>query len=254
MCWGPGVLGVRRGRSGARRRGPQGQELTFLYSLYFFRLNSYRFYKGGIAYAYNPKLVDKGDVPKSAKDFLNPRFAGKIITTYPHDDDVTLYLYSTIVQKYGWQFMDGLVKNKPAYVMGHLGVAQKIAAGEFALTFDTIISLTLIEKNRGGSTELAIPEEDPMPIWPQTSAVFKGAPHPNAAKLYLAWYLSKEQPSRIGSWSPRTDVDPPAGFKPIDQYKLENSFREFITDEAKVVELRKKFEEYIGPVKGEAYR
>lgn len=68
-----------------------------------------------VAYAYNPKLVDKGDVPKSARDFLNPKFAGKIISTYPHDDDITLYLYDTIVRKYGWQFMDGLMKNKPGH-------------------------------------------------------------------------------------------------------------------------------------------
>ena len=60
--------------------------------------------------------------------------------------------------------------------------------------------------------------------------------------------------SRVGSWSPRTDIEPPAGFKPVGQYKLANNFREFITDEANVVDLRKKFEQYIGPVKGEAYR
>ena len=96
-----------------------------------------------------------------------------------------------------------------------------------------------------------------MPIWAQTAAVFNGGPHSNAARLYLAWYLSKEQQhgmSRIGRWSPRTDIDPPAGLKPIAQYKLANGFREFITDGAKVAELRKKFEDYIGPVKGEAYR
>ena len=211
----------------------------------------------GLVYAYNPKLVDTGDVPRSAKDFLNPRFAGKIVSTYPHDDDITLYLYHTIVERHGWQFMDGLMKNTPAYVMGHLGVAQKIAAGEFALTFDSTVSSTMGAKRRGGSIELAIPDDDPVPIWAQTAAIFKGAPHPNAARLYLAWYLSKEQQQRmhrVGSWSPRNDVEPPAGFKPIDQYRLARGFREFITDGAKVAELRKKFEGYIGPVKGEAYR
>jgi len=211
----------------------------------------------GIAYAYNPRLVARGDVAKSAKDFLNPKFMGKIISTYPHDDDITLYLYSTIVEKYGWEFMAGLMKNKPSFVQGHLGVAQKIAAGEFALTFDSVVDLTLSEKNRGGSIELTIPEDDPMPIWAQTAAVLKGAPHPNAARLYLAWYLSKEQQhrmTRLGRWSPRADIEPPTGFKPIADYTLANRFREFMGDEAKVVDLRKKFEAYIGPVKGAEYR
>lgn len=210
-----------------------------------------------IAYAYNPKLVDKGDIPKSAQDFVNPKFMGKIISTYPQDDDITLYLYDTMVRKHGWQFMDGLMKNRPVFVMGHLGVAQKIAAGEFALTFDATTTQTLGVKRGGGSLELAIPEADPMPIWAQIAAIFKDAPHPSAARLYLAWYLSRElqhRMNRIGRWSPRTDVEPPVGFKPILEYNVANDFRAFITDDAKVVELRKKFEQYIGPVKGEAYR
>lgn len=211
----------------------------------------------GIAYSYNPKLVNKRDIPKSAKDFLNPKFMGKIITTYPQDDDITLYLYHTIVQRHGWQFMDGLMKNRPSFVKGHLGVDQKIGAGEFALTFDATTVTTMSVKAGGGSIELVIPADDPIPIWAQTAAVFRGAPHPNAAKLYLAWYLSRDQQhrmSRVGTWSPRPDVDPPTGFNPLSQHKLANNFREFITDEPKVVELRKKFEEYIGPVKGEVIR
>ena len=211
----------------------------------------------GIIYAYNPKLVDQRDIPKTAKDFLRPGFMGKIISTYPHDDDVTLYLYHNIVEKQGWGFMDGLMKNKPSFVMGHLGVAQKIAAGEHAVTFDATTTQATAEKNRGGSLEVVIPE-DSFPIWAQTVGIFKGAPHPNAAKLYLAWYLSDEQQKRMvqrgGRWSPRNDLAPPAGFRQITEYRIADKFREFITDDSRIEGLRKKFEEYIGPVKGEAYR
>jgi ABC-type Fe3+ transport system substrate-binding protein len=210
-----------------------------------------------IIYAYNPKLVDKADIPKTAKDFLRPKFMGKIISTYPHDDDITLYLYHIIVEKHGWSFMDGLMKNKPAFVMGHLGVAQKIAVGEFALSFDSTSTQTTGEKVRGGNIESVIPG-DPMPIWALTAGIFKGAPHPNAAKLYLAWYLSDKQQQQMvkrgGRWSPRSDMPPPEGFRPINDYNLADKFREFITDDARIPGLRKKFEEYIGPVKGEAFR
>lgn len=211
----------------------------------------------GIIYAYNPKLVDKRDVPRSAKDFLKPLFLGKIISTYPHDDDITLYLYYGVVEKHGWGFMDGVMKNKPSFVMGHLGVVQKIAAGEFTVAFDATTTQAMAEKNRGGSLDVVIPE-DTFPIWAQTAATFKGAAHSNAAKLYLAWYLSEEQQNRMvkrgGRWSPRNDLAPPAGFRPITEYRIANRFREFITDDDKIPALRKKFEAYIGPVKGEAYR
>ena len=55
-----------------------------------------------ITYAYNSAAVKPEDVPKSALDFLKPQFMGKVITVYPADDDATLYLFHTIVQKYGW--------------------------------------------------------------------------------------------------------------------------------------------------------
>ena len=47
------------------------------------------------------------------------------------------------------------------------------------------------------------------PVFTLTGGIFKDAPHPNAAKLYLTWFLAKEQQSRVGSFSSRADVPPP---------------------------------------------
>lgn len=80
---------------------------------------------------------------------------------------------------------------------------------------------------------------------------FKDAPHQNAAKLYITWFLAKEQQSRTGTWSTRLDVPPPLGLKPIFEYQLANYFRSFITNEKLTEELRKRFEGYVGKPKGE---
>ena len=210
-----------------------------------------------LSYGFNTKAVDEGERPRSAQDFLHPRFAGKIISTYPHDDDVTLYLYDGIVRKYGWGFMEGLMKNRPQFVQGHLGVSQKVASGEFPVTFDTVLSFTLMEKRRGAPTDVQIPMDIPMPIWAQTAAVFREARHPNAARLYLAWYLSREQQhrmNRVGTWPTRADVEPPEGLKPLTEYNTANDFRAFMRDEQRIAELRKRFEQIIGHVGGPAYR
>ena len=79
---------------------------------------------------------------------------------------------------------------------------------------------------------------DYLPIWPLTAAVFKNAPHPNAAKLFLSWLLEPEQQEKLGTWSPRSDVAPPAGEKPILSYKVANDYRAFLTDQAQVAALR----------------
>ena len=89
---------------------------------------------------------------------------------------------------------------------------------------------------------------DPTPIWPLTGAIFKDAPHPNAAKLFMSWLLEPEQQSSIGTWSARSDVPPPEGIKPILSYQVVNDYRQFLGNEAQVVDLRKRFEGYTGPV------
>ncbi len=158
-------------------------------------------------YGYNPNLVKPEDVPRSAVDFLQPRFKGKVVSCYPAD------------------------------------------AGESLVTFDTIASISMDQKNQGLTQAIAFSQDDPLPIWPYTAAIFKAAPHPNAAKLFLSWYLSPEQQAKTGNWSSRSDVPPPYGWKPILSYKVVNNYREFLTNTIQLAELRKRFEVYTGPVK-----
>jgi ABC-type Fe3+ transport system substrate-binding protein len=200
-----------------------------------------------IAYAYNTKLVAAADVPKSALDFLKPAFRDKLISVYPHDDDAALYLFHLIVQKYGWSYMDRYMANKPHFIQGHLPVARAIAEGKMAATLDATVTTAGSLKRDGAPIEIAFSEVDESPVFTVTGGIFKDAPHPNAAKLFISWYLAKEQQARIGTFSPRLDVPPPAGFKPLTSYKIANAFREFITDDKLIAELRTRFEKYTGP-------
>jgi ABC-type Fe3+ transport system substrate-binding protein len=201
------------------------------------------------AYGYNPNLVKPEDVPRSALDFLNPRFKGKVVSCYPADDDATLYAFYSLVQKYGWSYMDRYMANQPNFIQGHLGVVRSIASGESLVTFDTIASTSMDQKNLGLTQAVAFPQSDSLPIWPLTAAIFKSAPHPNAAKLFLTWLLSPEVQAKSGNWSPRSDVPAPYGWKPILSYKVVNSYRTFLTNTTQLEELRKRFEAYTGPVK-----
>ena len=200
-----------------------------------------------IAYAYNTKLVPAADVPKSALDFLKPAFRDKLISVYPHDDDAALYLFHLIVQKYGWSWMERYMANKPHFIQGHLPVARAIADGKMTATLDATVTTAGSLKREGASIEIVFSEEDESPVFTVTGGIFKDAPHPNAAKLFISWYLAKEQQARIGTFSPRLDVPPPAGFKPLTSYKIANAFREFITDDKLIADLRTRFEKYTGP-------
>jgi ABC-type Fe3+ transport system substrate-binding protein len=202
-----------------------------------------------IAPAYNTRLLAAADAPKSALDFLRPVFRGKLITAYPHDDDATLFAFYTIVKKYGWQFMDNYMKQEPKFVQGHLGVVRSVASGESIATFDMMLHHTMEEKKDGKLIAVAFPADDPIPIWGQLGAIFKDSPHPNAAKLYLEWYMAKEQQNRIGTWSARTDVPPPFGLKPIFDYKVANDLADIVTNPTLLADLRKRFEGFTGEIK-----
>jgi ABC-type Fe3+ transport system substrate-binding protein len=199
-------------------------------------------------YGYNTELVAKEDVPRSALDFLKPRFKGKLISAYPADDDATLYDFYTIVRKYGWSYMDRYMAQRPKFIQGHLGVARSLGSGESLATFDNTIGSTNTVKREGGKIELAAPVSDRLPMFFTSEAILKDAPHPNAAKLYVSWFLGKEQQSRIGVYSSRSDVPPPAGLMPLFGYHLANDYLKFVTNEKRLVALRQRFEKYTGPV------
>ncbi len=201
-----------------------------------------------LSYAYNTKLVGVGDVPKSALDFLKPQFRGKLVTAYPADDDATLFVFDTIVRKYGWGYMDKYMANKPNFIQGHLGVLKSVASGQNIATFDSTSSTTGALKKAGEPIDFAFPAQDVMPVFILTAGIFREAQHPNAAKLFLTWFMAKEQQSRLGTYSARTDVPPPAGLKPLSAYKIAAGYKAFVTDEKRLVALRKRMESYTGSV------
>jgi ABC-type Fe3+ transport system substrate-binding protein len=204
------------------------------------------FSANALSYAYNKAAVKAEDAPKSALDFLKPMFAGKMISVYPADDDAALYLFHCIVQKYGWDWMEKYTANKANYVQGHLPVARSVASGENIVTLDA--SSSVWPFRREGKLEVVWSPEDETPVFTLTGGIFKDAPHPNAAKLYVTWFLAKEQQANVGSFSTRSDVPPPEDFQPLTSYKIANNYREFMVDEKLIAELRTRMEGFTGPV------
>ena len=198
-----------------------------------------------IVYAYNTRLLPAADVPKSALDFLKPIFQGRLITTDPSEDDAALAVFNMIVGKYGWSYMDKYMAQKPAFVTtGHAAVSNAIADGEKLATFDST-STTPWLKQAGKPIEPVFSQADDTPVFLVGAAIFKDAPHPNAAKLYLTWYLAKAQQSRSGTFSPRSDVPPPPGLQPLSSYKIDSGYRKLVSDESRAAELRTRFASYI---------
>ena len=204
------------------------------------------------AYAYKPNLVKPEDVPRSALDFLNPRFKGKVVTCYPADDDATLYVFHTIVQKYGWSYMDRYMANQPRFSSRAISASCCIASGENLVTFDTVASIPAWTRKIWAWRK---PSLSSSPIRCSsgrfTAAIFKIRAAPKRLPNFSCRGTSRPRSaSKAGSvGSPRSDVPAPYGWKPILSYKVVNTYRAFLTNTKQLEELRKRFEAYTGPVK-----
>src|SRR5580658_458667 len=126
-----------------------------------------------LPYTYNTEKVAAADIPNAATDFLKPQFQGKIVTAYPADDDVTLWVFYHIVQKYGWGYMDKYMAQKPNFIQGHLGEQRSIGSGQNFVTFDSILDITSELKRQGVPVDAHFPTVDTLPIWLLQGAIFK---------------------------------------------------------------------------------
>ena len=167
-----------------------------------------------ITYATNTELVAPADVPKSALDFLKPMFAGKLITSDPTDDDAALAVFTSIVQKYGWDYMDKYAAQKPAYVTtGHAAASNAIVSGEKLASFDTT-STTFRPPSQRQADRTGVLAGGRHADLPGRAGSFKDAPHPSAARsTSLGIWQGAAEPLR--AFSARADVAPPEGLQPL---------------------------------------
>lgn len=201
----------------------------------------------------NSKLLpDQRTWPREAKDYLRPEFKGKIVLTHPTDDDAVLFWFKQVVDKYGWNYVTELAKQEPIYVRGTQAPTDMVESGAATVTFSTDGGLVPWE---GTVSRFVLPKSDPFVAWPQQAAIMKGAKHPQAAKLYLSWLLDKGTQKDVWyMWSVRTDVAPPAGYKPIWEYPNGDplAFGKFMANRAAVESFRSQISLYLGETKGES--
>jgi iron(III) transport system substrate-binding protein len=174
---------------------------------------------------YNKKLVSEAEKPKAWKDVLDPKWRGKVAyadATKSGSSYTLLVTWLTIYGKTeaGWKFVEDLLRQckvLPKSSMTYQGVAN----GEYpiGLTFEQ----AAFDYLKGGAPIGLIYPSEGTAITLDGSALLKNAPHPNAAKLFLDWTVSKEMQElmvqRFGRRSVRKDVGSPAGLPALDQIK-----------------------------------
>ncbi|KPM46313.1 hypothetical protein AK830_g135 [Neonectria ditissima] len=143
---------------------------------------------------YDSDAVSVDKVPTTYSDVLDPFWKGKMVLTYPNDDDGVLYLFSLIIRRYGFGWLDGLLKQDVQWVRG-----ATLATGTIIQGHGTDSTRVLSFSGLGGFTpatdflKVKQPETpDQFMTWAQQAAIFKSTPRPESAKLFTSFLLSDE--------------------------------------------------------------
>ena len=193
----------------------------------------------GIEYAaliYNKELVKPADVPKKYEDLMDPKWKGKIVMADPSSHPTTISWLiglkeNVIKSEAEWmKFLKGLAANKPMFVASFGPTPAPIESGEMLIGIS--MPKYIITKAPAPLDWARVSQ--PMMGTPRGMAITAGAPHPNASRLFVDYWLSQDamkiMAEKVGEYVLAPGVYPPiAG---IDKAKV-IPIRELSDDEIK---------------------
>ena len=141
--------------------------------------------------AYNTKLVKPEDAPKSYADLLDPKWAGKMVKGHPAYSGTIMTATFQLVRELGWDYLDKLSKQRVMQVQSSTDPPKKLSLGERAVMADGNEYGVVLLKEAGQPVEPLYPTEG-TPTISGPTAIFASAPHPNAARLFQAWWHTRE--------------------------------------------------------------
>lgn len=160
------------------------------------------------AWSHNTVLMKKP--PRNYEELIHPRYRGKIGM-----DTDEIEWYAGLIESWGKErtvkYLRALAAQQIRYRDGHTLVAQLMAAGEFELTL--AFSERIDKMKKEGAPVDWLPGFDPIIVSIHPIAIASDAPHPEAAKIFVDFALSKEGQATVresGRISARPDMLSPS--------------------------------------------
>lgn len=181
----------------------------------------------GIEYVgliYNKELVDEADVPKRYEDLTDPKWKNKIVMANPASHATTIaWLVGLKENVYAseaeWmKFVKGLAANRPMLVKSFGPTPAPVESGEKAIA----ISMPKYIITKAPAPLGWARVEQPLLGTPRGMAIASSAKNPNAAKLFMDYWLSRDAmnmlASDVGEYVLAPGVFPP--IKDIDKARV----------------------------------
>ena len=158
----------------------------------------YGIYKGILGFMVNTDELTRMNLeaPADWQDLLKPEYQGKIWLSNYNTAGTAKLVINTMIQKYGHdegiQYLVDLDKNIEVYTKSGSGPSKNVGTGECVIGIGFLHDgITQIVDNGYENVKLVIPSSGTS-FEVGATAIFKGAAHPNAAKLWIEYALSPE--------------------------------------------------------------
>ena len=158
----------------------------------------YGIYKGILGFMVNTDELTRLNLeaPQDWQDLLKPEYKGLIWLSNYNTAGTAKLVINTMIQKYGHdegiQYLVDLDKNIEVYTKSGSGPSKNVGTGECVIGIGFLHDgITQIIDNGYDNVQLIIPSSGTS-FEIGATAIFKGAKHPNAAKLWIEYALSPD--------------------------------------------------------------
>ena len=158
----------------------------------------YGIYKGILGFMVNTDELTRMNLeaPADWQDLLKPEYKGLIWLSNYNTAGTAKLVINTMIQKYGHdegiQYLVDLDKNIEVYTKSGSGPSKNVGTGECVIGIGFLHDgITQIVDNGYENVKLVIPSSGTS-FEVGATAIFKGAAHSNAAKLWIEYALSPE--------------------------------------------------------------
>ncbi|HEX4173252.1 MAG TPA: extracellular solute-binding protein [Acetobacteraceae bacterium] len=177
----------------------------------------------GVIMAYNSHFLAAEKAPKSWTDLLRPEFRGRKLIIQDSAAGTTFNQMYILEKRLGTDFMKRWGAQQPLIVATAPQLIDLLNRGE-ALVGATVDHYRAFEAEAIKSGIVGVYPTEGMPVTLAPVGILKGAPHPNAARLFIDFTLSREGNTLLAHdifnvYSSRPDVPAPAGQLPFADTK-----------------------------------
>jgi len=172
--------------------------------------------------AYNPNNVAAADAPKKWEDLTDPKWTDAVNVKVSNSglQHGVWYMLRPIL---GEEYFKKLATVKPRAFDSYVQQYSRLVDGQDKIIMGAQYSGFIEFKNKGAPLAFVFPETG-MPTVSETYGIVADGPHPNAANLFMDWFLSPIGQQALAEalllHSPREDVPAPTGGKPLKEMKL----------------------------------